>query len=865
MATFIAQTEQYESHAFPGITYRKIKRPKIGLALSGGGMKGIAHAGVLHALRKNDIPIDNITGTSAGSIIGGLYALGYSVEEIDSIAKSIDYETLFIDQTQRRNLFISQKQQASKYLIDVRFDSLRPYIPISITPGQGIGRELTSLYMRSPMNTIRNFDNYRVRFRAVATALETGNRVVIGQGDWVHAIRASMSIPMVLAPVRYQGHRLIDGGVADNIPISLSRDLGADIVIAVDVRAKLYEPKELKNLLTVADQVINILMNTSRDEALDEADIVISPNFQGDVESADTLSAEYIRRGYKAGEQAAKQIRQKIQEVTRTDTNKFTLDRVNIIGNSHLTDGNVLEIARLNQVTFPVRLTGSRIDSSVTYLIGSAYFTNAVAVVKSQGDRNILELQVKENPVTQSVNLSGNTVFPDSILKRHLMAMVGVPYNPQMLEGMLTNLLHRYRRAGYPLARVDSVRWKPENGVISIQVSEGQVNAIRVEGNRISQRFVVTREVNFNPGDPVRNDRVNRSITNIYSTELFDYAGVEFIPAPESDGWDVVFHVLEKRYLSTKFGYKVNNQRGNAGIITLEHQNFRGRGVRVSTELKMGTEEFYAHGHYSSNRLFKSYITYNFAVGYEWDWHRIYEEESDFQISNFTIDRSFVSYSLGHQIARLGLVDFTGKAQRVIIGGPASLGDRYNSDYTLVSLAASSVIDTKDRTVFAQTGNYQMVSYETASKTIAGDRGFSRFELQTDWYFTFLERNTIHPGIRIGVGDQTLPFSEWFTLGGIDSFFGLQEMQVRGNKLYRGSLEYRYRMPVSSLFDLNFYTRYDIAAFSREVLYEISRKDFFHGVGIGVGVTTPAGPLKLGYGETSRGDDAFYFYFGWDF
>jgi len=862
--TLSVETKQYNSTVYPGVTYQKIQRPTIGLALSGGGLKGIAHVGVLKALTENNIPIDYITGTSSGSIIGGLYALGYTIEEIDSIARAIDYETLFIDQTQRRNLFISQKEQASKYLVDVRFDSLKPYIPISITPGQGIGRELRNVYMHSPLNTVRDFDNYPVIFRSVATDLETGDRVVIRQGDWVEAIQASMAIPMVMSPVIRKGRRLIDGGVADNIPINLAKNIGADMVVAVDVRAKLYEPKELKNLLTVADQVINILMNTSREEALDNAAVVVSPDFDEELTEFENQAAEYIVRGYRAGLQKAKEIKKTYADMVISDSTAYHVDTVKISGNATLSDAHLREIIRYSRLKDRKVIHGSRIDSSLQYLIRSGYFADAVAEIKQQRDTTSLEFRVQERPVVNRTTISGVTLVADSIFARHFATMEGYPYNPRMLETLITRLIRKYRKRGYPLAQVDTVVWKPTSGIVTVHIAEGKVAQISVSGNTVSRDFVITREVNIDPGDFVNVKDVTRSITNIYSTGLYDYATVNFVSTSDTSGWNLVFNVVEKKYLSIRFGYKVNNQRGNAGLLTLAHQNFRGRGVKVSTEIKMGTEEAYIHGHYSSNRFFQTYITYDFALGYERDWYRIYTPENQFETRNFTLERNFVSYSLGHQIARLGLVNFTGKAQRVILDGPESQ-EKYNTDRMLVSLSAQSVIDTKDRTVFARTGNYQKIAYEAASKDLAGDVGYTRFQLLTEWYFTFLNRNTIHPRIHIGIMDQSVQFSEWFQLGGINSFFGLQESHIWSPKIYQGSLEYRYRLPVSSLFDINFYLRYDIAAYSEEVIHKISNSDFINGHGIGMGVTTPAGPLHLGYGKSSTGDNAFYFYFGWEF
>ena len=865
--TFVVKAETVQSRLFPGVEYKQPIRPKIGLALSGGGLKGLAHIGVLQMLEESNIPVDYITGTSSGSIIGGLYALGYTTEQLDSIAKAINYEELFIDQTRRKNLFISQKEQSSRYLLDVRFDDLSPFIPISFTSGQRIGDQLTQLVLKSPFNFVRDYRHFEPEFHAVSTELETGNRVVISQGNIVHAIRASMAIPMVLSPVQAGKHRLIDGGVADNIPIDLAKDIGSDMVIAVDVRAKLYEPQELKNMLTVADQVINILMNTSREEVLDNADVVIAPDFQqagGD--GGNPEAEEAVRLGREAAQQQLQRIQERYRSLLPQSNEIFIVDNTAIHGLSILQKDQVQELIGPYNLKDQRQFTAGEIDTIISNLYKSGYFSDVLGVIDTSGNSRTLEFHLQEYPEVDEVTVEGVTLFPPASVESDLMAMQDIPYNPHMLRDLLTKMLRRYRAHGFSKVTVDTVRWDKKNGHLTIRVDEGTVQDVTVTGNDLTREIVITRESVVRRGEVVKQEKIHRSLTNIYSTGLFDYVGAEFFPDSSQQGWTVNYAVEEKKYLGVRFGYRIDNHRGNAGLLTLEHRNLLGSGVRASLDTKIGDQESAISAQFTSHRFFKTYLTYDLRGGYRWTRYRIYDESPVSQTFSFARKRHFVKFSLGHQLARLGLVDFTITSQRVFQDGPQNI-ERYNQNYNLTSLSFQSIIDTKDRAAFPRRGNYQRIYYEsaTARLKLAGDVGYTKFEFLSEWYFTFLNRNTIHPRMRIGLGDEAVPFSEWFTIGGIHSVFGLYPYELWAQKILVGSLEYRYRLPVSSIFDLNIYVRYDLAGSTNASLENLQGIELFNGHGLGIGVLTPAGPLNLAYGNSSLGERVLYFEFGWHF
>lgn len=210
-------------------------RPKIGLALAGGGAKGSAHVAVIKALEQYRIPVDYIAGTSIGAYVGGLYALGYSADEIKDIMFSVGLEKGYSDAIAREHLHYRNKQQQDKFNIPLELGFRDGQI--QLPPGLLLGQSMSNLYLQSigSIANLNSFDNLAIPFRAIATDLESSQAVVLAKGNLVQSMLASAAVPGALTPVEIDGHLLVDGGMSDNLPIQVVRDMGADIVIAVDI------------------------------------------------------------------------------------------------------------------------------------------------------------------------------------------------------------------------------------------------------------------------------------------------------------------------------------------------------------------------------------------------------------------------------------------------------------------------------------------------------------------------------------------------------------------------------------------------------------------------------------------------------
>ncbi len=262
-------------------------RPKIGLALSGGGARGAAHIGVLRELERQRIPIDYIAGTSMGAVIGGLYAAGLATDEMQEVLLGIDWNDIFRDAPVRRALSQRRKIDDAVFQIDKNFGVKEG--GLRGPTGFIQGRKLHLLLDRitASVRKIDHFDNLPIPFRAIATDLVTGEGVVLDSGNLATAIRASMSIPGALARVDINGRLLVDGGIANNLPVDVVRRMGADVVVAVDISTPLFDAEKLGSVFAIISQLTGFLTRKNTEQqiaSLTKKDVFIVPEL-GDIET----------------------------------------------------------------------------------------------------------------------------------------------------------------------------------------------------------------------------------------------------------------------------------------------------------------------------------------------------------------------------------------------------------------------------------------------------------------------------------------------------------------------------------------------------------------------------------------------------
>jgi NTE family protein len=285
-------------------------RPKVCLVLSGGGARGIPHIGVLKVLEELRVPVDCIVGTSAGAIIGGAYASGASPAEIERMISGADWDHLLTDQPARidRSVYTKEVERAKIGGAEAGLRGRALALPRGVLIGQHLQFFLQSLVAPA---TRGSFDGLPIQYRALATDFETGRLVVLDHGGLAESIRASMSVPGAFAPVEIDGAMLVDGGLVRNLGIDVARDLGAEIIIAVNVGSPLLRRAELDSLFGAAEQTLNILVEQNVDvslAALGPEDVLITPSL-GTLSPSDFAhGAEFIPAGELATRRAARQL-----------------------------------------------------------------------------------------------------------------------------------------------------------------------------------------------------------------------------------------------------------------------------------------------------------------------------------------------------------------------------------------------------------------------------------------------------------------------------------------------------------------------------------------------------------------------------
>jgi NTE family protein len=231
----------------------KNARPKIGLTLSGGGAKGLAHIGILKAIDSAGLKIDYITGTSMGAIVGALYASGYSGNDIESLRKDIDFDVLFSNNVPLKTLSMEEKDQYSRFAIELPFIKNKIRLTTGVITGQELNMKFSELFFH--VHDIRNFDDLKIPFKCMATDLETGDLIVMDTGNIITALRATMAIPSVFSAVNRDGKKLVDGGLVRNFPVKNVKQMGADIVIGSNVTNGLSKVDKIKNPVDVLLQM----------------------------------------------------------------------------------------------------------------------------------------------------------------------------------------------------------------------------------------------------------------------------------------------------------------------------------------------------------------------------------------------------------------------------------------------------------------------------------------------------------------------------------------------------------------------------------------------------------------------------------
>ncbi len=394
-------------------------RPKVGLVLSGGGAKGFAHIGTLQMLDSLKIPVDYIVGTSVGGIVGALYAIGYSGFDLEKIAFNIHWQEIFTDRPSRVLLPYFEKKDTGKYQIEFGLEKMKLAAPSGLIFGQNISLLFSSLTF--PYEGIDDFDNLPIPFRCVTVDLVTGNQVVLKNGSLSKAMRATMAAPSIFSPVEWDNFLLVDGGLVNNLPIDVAKEMGAEIIIAVDLERPLMERKDLNSGLAILQQTIALIGEKYSKKNVEKADILIKPDLKGYF-AADFFDDDRIKNIINIGKDAAHQSlsqlvalkeKYKLQKIEVLDKleqsekerrnfrlmiteGESVISSIAVAGNENLSS---LFIHNLLGLKSGDRLNIKKLHRCIMEMYGLGYFEQIQYNLESIGQNQVnLKLTVKELP-----------------------------------------------------------------------------------------------------------------------------------------------------------------------------------------------------------------------------------------------------------------------------------------------------------------------------------------------------------------------------------------------------------------------------------------------------------------------------------
>ena len=375
-----------------------LDRPTIGLVLAGGGARGAAHIGVLKYLEDHRIPVDLVTGTSIGAIIGGLYASGLSAREIESLMLEMDWEQALIDDVPRQDRSMQRKFREDQFSIPGTpgYQGGALKIPSGAIQGQNVILALQD--MTQHVAHITDFDALPRAFKAVATDIVTGEMVVLDTGNLAVALRASMGVPAFFAPIEVDGRLLVDGGITNNLPIELAQAMGADVLIVVDITSPMLPKSALGNLLTITDQLTRLLVvnNTQVQKArLTADDILLVPDL-ADFSAVDfSAAADAIKVGeetIKARQQALRpfmQSREAYRAVTKPIVRAPTIASIELVNETALAN-TVLRQRIFTKVGDRFNL--KQVARDVNRIHGLGHFELVSFTQKQENDQTVLAI-----------------------------------------------------------------------------------------------------------------------------------------------------------------------------------------------------------------------------------------------------------------------------------------------------------------------------------------------------------------------------------------------------------------------------------------------------------------------------------------
>ncbi len=759
-----------------------VSRPRIGLALSGGGARGFAHIGTLKMLDSLNIPVDYIAGTSMGGIVGALYAVGYSGKEIEQIALNTNWEEVISDTPTRSRLPFLTKKLTGKYLFSLPMQGFFPVLPSGLIKGQKVFQNLSRLIYS--YQNVNDFSDLPIPFKCVSVDIISGNEVVLDHGSLALALRATMSIPTIFAPVEWGDSLLVDGFVSNNLPVDVVRKMGADIVISVNVGTPKKDREHLNSILDILEQTINLASFRKEKKAIRESNIVITPEL-GDYSTASFASedvASIIHLGEKA---AAGKVNACERVKSDYSLNKLNLAKSKLAGAEKKVKLHGVVIA--GNTTLPFDFVSDLFDLKAGDMCTQDTIDACIFRMKKTGYFKDVKYEIK-NAANDEINLIINV----------------------------------------------KERRKP------------RIHDVAITGNKYLPFTFIANLLNVKPGMVFDTDKIDKNITELYGLGYFETIQYEIVPI-NGNNIRLIFHIKERPKRTLQIGARFDTQYKFIGALNLNGAGFLSSEVRLESELQFGgLTRFNFRVSYPTRTL--DYPIYPFMrLAYKDILTDVYNAFGEVSNKFHDRSSTFAS-GLGFLIGNTFNFEVEYNRESVNLYPDVTIyaqPDSANGQETLVKIAGNITYDSMNDAAFPTSGLKVVSGFENSMEALGSKKVYQRFDLGISYYLSINAGNILRWHAFFGIGTKGMPVTRYFYRGGPADFIGADYQQLSGYKVEIAGLDYSRHLYRRIYATLSLAVADHRAEYINPA--DPGFSGLLYGVSVGAVLRSPLGPIKAQY------------------
>lgn len=809
--------------------------PKLTLALSGGGARGFAHLGVIQSLEANGLQPSGIAGTSVGALIGALYTGGLNSSEIIPLLRRIDWNSVMLDEPERRSLILARKEEHTRHLLTVRLGrGLTPVVPGAIAPGQKLYLQLLRLTLELPYRSNAVWDSLDTPLRITATDIISGEKIVFNRGDPTLAIRASMALPLLFDPVKIDSLQLIDGGISENIPVESAHSMGGDVILAVNVSSPLRKPDTPWQPWQIVDQVTTILERHSNVASLDSASIVVTPNLLDAPSMPSQQFDSLALSGWRATEEIIDSLKQMLIPPKLPD------------------DDDEIVVTRIQSPDpdLPQPLTEWRMKISISLREIRDYLrrlyqdgTISRAAADFNEETHTLSFTTERTPLLTGVSFKGAKLLPDSVLADAFAGQIGSRLDFNRCQSSYRTILKALREAGYCASDIESIWFDSESGILTITINPGVMREIEFVGLERVSRLWLEQEVPLKVGKPITREGILEGATNLYATGLFRSVYPVLVPPDRvGQGWKVEIHVNEQPAPLVRLGLVYQHEHRTRGFAEVTYPSAFNYGARGVILTSVGERDQMHQIEMANDKLFGRPVAFSLTGALNRRSRSLYDMEH-IKVGDYTESQWGGKFSISGQAWSWGQLALYGKWEQHD-GHYPNGAERYRT----ISNGGELALDTEDRYPYPNRGVKLTASAEAATGYLGSQREFSRLVGLWESYFTPVRRQTFAARFSMAAASGDAPRDQQIRLGGMHSFPGLHLDEIITTRLLTAGLEYRYDMLSRLIADSYIGARWDYAAVWRTPGNPPKAEEWLQSFALYFALDTVLGPIHLQWG-----------------